>query len=138
MLQPPTLVNEDKEKKEKKKDKNNNSNTSLNESTNMPNELVIDSVDYYYNGELDLLHGNAIYELTAKSLDDLLQTIINRDLTSDNLNFVFKYLEPWLTSVNDCERLRSMRTLTKILKFFAETYKHKVFRFIIIIIIIII
>jgi hypothetical protein len=110
MLQTP---NEDKKKKDKLAD------NSLKESGE---ETIAESIEFY-NKELSMLHGNPNYEITAKSLDDLILTILDRDLTNENLNFIFKYLEPWLTSVNEWERLRSIRTLSKVLKYFSDNYK---------------
>jgi hypothetical protein len=71
----------------------------------------------------NLLHGNALYESTAKGLDDLLNAILDRDLSNDGLVTIFKQLEPWITSVNDQERLRSIRSLSSMLKHFAANFK---------------
>lgn len=73
--------------------------------------------------EINQMHGNSNYETTAKALDELLQSALNRDLTNEGVFFVFKHLEPWITSVNDHERLRSIRCLTNLLKYFAVNFK---------------
>lgn len=73
--------------------------------------------------DLAVLHADDCYELTAKALDNLLQTCLDREMTSESLSFIFKYLEPWIGSINDPERLRVMRTLSRVLKHFAENYK---------------
>ncbi len=73
--------------------------------------------------EINMMHGNALYESTAKSLDELLKSILNRDLSNEGCYFIFKHLEPWITSVNDHERFRSTRCLASVLKYFAENFK---------------
>jgi len=73
--------------------------------------------------ELTLLHGDSIYEATSRSLENLLNTCLDVEMTSGNLNFIFKYLEPWLASLNDHERLRSVRNLSSVLRYFADNYK---------------
>jgi hypothetical protein len=65
---------------------------------------------------------NIFYETTSKSLDELLNTILERDLNNENLKFIFKYLEPWIISVNDHERFRSIRSLSNILKYFTTNF----------------
>ena len=81
------------------------------EATNPDADAIIAATN-----EINLMHGNQNYESTAKALEELLQSILNRDLTNEGLVFIFKYLEPWITSVNEHERLRSIRCLANILK----------------------
>lgn len=71
----------------------------------------------------EILHGNEIYEQTSKSLEELLKTLLDRDLNSSTLSIIFKHLEPWITSVNDHERLRSIRSLSSVLKHFNSSFK---------------
>lgn len=71
----------------------------------------------------DLLHGSSLYEQTSKSLEDLLKTVLDRDFNSSGLMTIFKHLEPWLTSVNDHERLRSIKSLSSVLKHFSANFK---------------
>lgn len=73
--------------------------------------------------EINQMHGNSNYEMTAKALDELMQSILNRDLTNDGCFFIFKYLEPWIISVNDHERLRSSRCLANLLKHFSANFQ---------------
>ena len=68
----------------------------------------------------ELLHGNALYDQTSRALDDMLNTIIGQDGSNEGLSAVFKHVEPWLTSVNEWERLRSIKTLSRCLKHFLE------------------
>lgn len=88
------------------------------EATNPDADAIIAATN-----EINLMHGNQNYESTAKALEELLQSILNRDLTNEGLVFIFKYLEPWITSVNEHERLRSIRCLANILKHFANQFK---------------
>ena len=85
------------------------------------------SVSSSDNGTVQAIEANSIienqfYETTSKSLDDLLSTILERDLSNENLKFIFKYLEPWIISVNDHERYRSIRSLSNILKYFTANF----------------
>jgi hypothetical protein len=73
--------------------------------------------------EFGILHNNAIYETTARCLDDLLKTILDREMSNEGLSVVFKHLESWIISVNDHERLRSIRSLSSVLKHFAANFK---------------
>lgn len=50
----------------------------------------------------------------------MLNTILDQDRTNDGLNGVFKHIEPWLTSVNEWERLRSIKSLSRTLRHFLE------------------
>jgi hypothetical protein len=73
-------------------------------------------------GPEDLLHGNLLYDQTSQSLDELLKTILDRDMSNNGLNSIFKHIEPWLTSVNEHERLRSIKSLTRLLSHFASHF----------------
>lgn len=88
--------------------------------TSKPNDSINSTED---SDENNILHGDKLYELTAKCLEDLLKTILSRDANNEGLKSIYKHLEPWLTSVNDHERLRSIRTLSCVLKHFANIYK---------------
>jgi maestro heat-like repeat-containing protein family member 1 len=72
--------------------------------------------------EIKLLHNDKLYEQTCKSLEDLLITIYDRDQTNEAFLAIFKQLEPWITSIHDHERLRSMRLLVKLLKHFNKVF----------------
>jgi hypothetical protein len=74
------------------------------------------------SNESELLHGNSLFELTAQCLEELLKTILNRDLSNQGLSLIYKHLEPWLISVNDHERLRSIRSLSAVLGHFASSF----------------
>lgn len=72
--------------------------------------------------ESDLLHNNQLFDTTANSLDNLLTDILNRDLNSKGLMDVYKHLEPWITSINDNERERSVRSLSNLLNHYAKNF----------------
>lgn len=115
------------EKKDSKLDKSimstSQSSSSLNQSKTEESDIEMADPLALFTTDLNVLHGNSIYELTGKALDTMLHTCLDRDMTSANLNFIFKYLEPWITSVNDHERLRAMRSLSRLLNHFADNYK---------------
>ena len=100
----------------------NDSSSTLNDSTV---KTEADSSDPLaaHTADLTVLHADGVYELTAKALDNLLQSCLDREMTSGSLSFIFKYLEPWIGSINDPERLRVMRTLSRVLTHFSENYK---------------
>ena len=69
--------------------------------------------------QLLLLRGNHLYEHTASCLNDLLRSILDRssEPIGDALAHIFVHLEPWLTSVNDTDRYRALRSLASLLKY---------------------
>jgi len=69
-------------------------------------------------GTDELLHGNALYDQTSRALDDMLNTILDQEPSNIGLSAIFKHIEPWLTSVNEWERLRSIKSLSRTLKHF--------------------
>ena len=71
----------------------------------------------------ELLHGNALYDQTSRALDDMLCTILDQDRSNAGLSGIFKHIEPWITSVNEWERLRSIKSLSRTLKHFLELCK---------------
>ena len=62
MLQVPNEKNLEKDKKKE----NNQSDKNINDSIQKEESIE------FYNNEINTLHNNPIYELTLKSLDDLL------------------------------------------------------------------
>ena len=107
---------------EDKKDAESGKKNSAQEKAESENKTPEIEMDYM--SELTLLHGNSLFEQTSKGLDELLESILNRDPTNEGLSFIFKYLEPWITSMNDWERLRAMRSLSSILKYFCNNLKN--------------
>ncbi len=68
-----------------------------------------------------ILHNNQIFDTTANSLDALLCDVLDRDMHSVGLINVF--IEPWITSINDNERERSVRSLSNLLNHYANNFK---------------
>lgn len=68
----------------------------------------------------ELLHGDLLYDETSQALDDMLNTILDQDRSNSGLNAIFKHIEPWLTSVNEWERIRSIKSLSRLLRHFQE------------------
>lgn len=44
-------------------------------------------------------------------------------MNSSTLAIIFKHLEPWIVSINDHERHRSIRSLSSVLKYFSSNFK---------------
>ena len=86
---------------------------SLVQQTSVVNEI----------NESNILHNNQIFDTTANSLDALLCDVLDRDMHSVGLINVFKHLEPWITSINDNERERSVRSLSNLLNHYAIYFK---------------
>jgi hypothetical protein len=86
---------------------------SLVQQTSVVNEI----------NESNILHNNQIFDTTANSLDALLCDVLDRDMHSVGLINVFKHLEPWITSINDNERERSVRSLSNLLNHYANNFK---------------
>ncbi|XP_041708066.1 maestro heat-like repeat-containing protein family member 1 isoform X1 [Coregonus clupeaformis] len=60
----------------------------------------------------------ALYKDTFNALQELLRNILARDLSPDGLQSVFKHIEAWLSSGQDHERERAMKTTAHILQFY--------------------
>ncbi|KAK6327014.1 hypothetical protein J4Q44_G00026590 [Coregonus suidteri] len=60
----------------------------------------------------------ALYKDTFNALQELLRNILARDLSPDGLQSVFKHIEAWLSSGQDHERERAMKTTAHILEFY--------------------
>ncbi|XP_071959367.1 maestro heat-like repeat-containing protein family member 1 [Antedon mediterranea] len=54
------------------------------------------------------------------SLVSLLQEILNKNLSPQGLQEIYKHLQPWIISLENHERQRSMRTLLRLLQFHYE------------------
>jgi hypothetical protein len=86
---------------------------SLVQQTSVVNEI----------NESNILHNNQIFDTTANSLDALLCDVLDRVMHSAGLINVFKHLEPWITSINDNERERSVRSLSNLLNHYTNNFK---------------
>uniref|UniRef100_A0A6Q2YD75 Maestro heat-like repeat family member 1 n=1 Tax=Esox lucius TaxID=8010 RepID=A0A6Q2YD75_ESOLU len=66
-----------------------------------------------------------LYTDTFNALQELLRNILTRDLTPDGLQSVFKHIEAWLSSNQDHERERAVKTTAHILDFYFSNLKVK-------------
>ncbi|XP_045069430.1 maestro heat-like repeat-containing protein family member 1 isoform X2 [Coregonus clupeaformis] len=67
----------------------------------------------------------ALYKDTFNALQELLRNILARDLSPDGLQSVFKHIEAWLSSGQDHERERAMKTTAHILEFYFNSLNVK-------------
>uniref|UniRef100_A0A8B9L9R4 Maestro heat-like repeat family member 1 n=1 Tax=Astyanax mexicanus TaxID=7994 RepID=A0A8B9L9R4_ASTMX len=58
----------------------------------------------------------ALYTDTFSALHELLRNVLARDLSPDGLQSVFKHIEGWLSSRQDHERERAVRTTAELLQ----------------------
>ncbi|XP_052003052.1 maestro heat-like repeat-containing protein family member 1 [Xyrauchen texanus] len=74
---------------------------------------------------LDLQQREAFYSDTFNALHDLLRNVLARDLSPDGLQSVFKHIESWLSSGQEHERERAMKTTAKLLQFYLDNLSVK-------------
>ncbi|XP_076846747.1 maestro heat-like repeat-containing protein family member 1 isoform X2 [Brachyhypopomus gauderio] len=74
---------------------------------------------------LDPLQREALYADTFWALDELLRSVLARDLSPDSLQTVFKHMEIWLSSRQDHERERAMRSSAHLLHFYLDSLSVK-------------
>ncbi|KAG7458242.1 hypothetical protein MATL_G00236100 [Megalops atlanticus] len=74
---------------------------------------------------LDPRQREALYADTFSALEDLLKTVLVRDVTPDGLQSVFKHVEVWLSSALDHERERAMKTTAELLDFYLNNVSVK-------------
>ncbi|XP_030638186.1 LOW QUALITY PROTEIN: maestro heat-like repeat-containing protein family member 1 [Chanos chanos] len=67
---------------------------------------------------LDPQQREALYTNTFNALQELLQNVLGRDLSPDGLQTIFKHIEAWLSSGQDHERERAVKTTADILRFY--------------------
>ncbi|KAK1795222.1 hypothetical protein P4O66_010397, partial [Electrophorus voltai] len=67
---------------------------------------------------LDPLQREALYADTFWALHELLRSVLARDLSPDGLHAIFTHIESWLSSRQDHERERAMRTVAELLQFY--------------------
>lgn len=70
---------------------------------------------------LDPQEREVLHTETFSALHELLCSVLARDLTPDGIQTVFKHIESWLSSKQDHERERAIRTTAEILKFYLES-----------------
>ncbi|XP_072535589.1 maestro heat-like repeat-containing protein family member 1 isoform X2 [Salminus brasiliensis] len=74
---------------------------------------------------LDPQQREALYSETFSALNELLRSVLARDLSPDGLQAVFKHIESWLSSRQDHERERAVRTTAELLQFYLDSLSVK-------------
>ncbi|XP_022529276.2 maestro heat-like repeat-containing protein family member 1 isoform X2 [Astyanax mexicanus] len=74
---------------------------------------------------LDPQQKEALYTDTFSALHELLRNVLARDLSPDGLQSVFKHIEGWLSSRQDHERERAVRTTAELLQFYLDSLSVK-------------
>ncbi|XP_062320743.1 maestro heat-like repeat-containing protein family member 1 isoform X1 [Osmerus eperlanus] len=69
---------------------------------------------------LDLKQREALYLDTYQALHQLLRSALSKEPTPDGLQGIFKHLEPWLSSGQEQERERALKTTAHILAFYLD------------------
>ncbi|XP_060777885.1 maestro heat-like repeat-containing protein family member 1 isoform X2 [Neoarius graeffei] len=67
----------------------------------------------------------ALYAYTFSALHELLCSVLARDLSPDGIQTMFKHIEGWLSSKQDHERERAVRTVAKMLQFYLDSLNVK-------------
>uniref|UniRef100_A0A671QI06 Maestro heat-like repeat-containing protein family member 1 n=1 Tax=Sinocyclocheilus anshuiensis TaxID=1608454 RepID=A0A671QI06_9TELE len=65
------------------------------------------------------------YAYTFTALHELLRNVLARDLSPDGLQSVFKHIESWLSSGQDHERERAVKTTAELLQFYLDNLRVK-------------
>uniref|UniRef100_A0A8C2HAE0 Maestro heat-like repeat family member 1 n=1 Tax=Cyprinus carpio TaxID=7962 RepID=A0A8C2HAE0_CYPCA len=66
-----------------------------------------------------------LYSDTFNALHELLRNVLARDLSPDGLQSVFKHIESWLSSGQDHERERAVKTTAELLQFYLDNLSVK-------------
>ncbi|GAA6103654.1 maestro heat-like repeat-containing protein family member 1 isoform X1 [Tachysurus ichikawai] len=74
---------------------------------------------------LDPQEREVLYASTFSALHDLLCSILAQDLTPDGIQTMFKHIESWLSSKQDHERERAVRTVAEMLNFYLDSLNVK-------------
>ncbi|KAI2655146.1 Maestro heat-like repeat-containing protein family member 1 [Labeo rohita] len=69
---------------------------------------------------LDPQQREVLYSDTFNALHELLRNVLARDLSPDGLQSVFKHIESWLSSGQDHERERAVKTTADLLQFYLD------------------
>uniref|UniRef100_A0A8C0WFF9 Protein MROH8 n=1 Tax=Castor canadensis TaxID=51338 RepID=A0A8C0WFF9_CASCN len=57
-----------------------------------------------------------LYRQTFQAFSEMLQSLVIKDPHLENLDTIFKHMDPWLQSVNDHERERATASMAQVLK----------------------
>uniref|UniRef100_A0A672LV94 Maestro heat-like repeat family member 1 n=1 Tax=Sinocyclocheilus grahami TaxID=75366 RepID=A0A672LV94_SINGR len=74
---------------------------------------------------LDPQQREVLYSDTFNALHELLRNVLVRDLSPDGLQSVFKHIESWLSSGQDHERERAVKTTAELLQFYLDNLSVK-------------
>ncbi|XP_043116564.1 maestro heat-like repeat-containing protein family member 1 [Puntigrus tetrazona] len=74
---------------------------------------------------LDPQQREVLYSDTFNALHELLRNVLARDLSPDGLQSVFKHIESWLSSGQDHERERAVKTTAELLQFYLDNLSVK-------------
>uniref|UniRef100_A0A671QQN0 Maestro heat-like repeat-containing protein family member 1 n=1 Tax=Sinocyclocheilus anshuiensis TaxID=1608454 RepID=A0A671QQN0_9TELE len=74
---------------------------------------------------LDPQQREVLYSDTFTALHELLRNVLARDLSPDGLQSVFKHIESWLSSGQDHERERAVKTTAELLQFYLDNLRVK-------------
>ncbi|MCJ8728677.1 hypothetical protein PDJAM_G00007090 [Pangasius djambal] len=74
---------------------------------------------------LDPQEREALYAYTFSALHELLCSVLARDLSPDGIQTIFKHIESWLSSKQDHERERAVRTTAEMLQFYLDSLSVK-------------
>ncbi|XP_051999977.1 maestro heat-like repeat-containing protein family member 1 isoform X3 [Xyrauchen texanus] len=74
---------------------------------------------------LDPKQREALYSDTFKALHELLRNVLARDLNPDGLQSLFKHIESWLSSGQEHERERAVKSTAELLQFYLDNLSVK-------------
>uniref|UniRef100_A0A8C2DLR9 Maestro heat-like repeat family member 1 n=1 Tax=Cyprinus carpio TaxID=7962 RepID=A0A8C2DLR9_CYPCA len=74
---------------------------------------------------LQCVFPQVLYSDTFNALHELLRNVLARDLSPDGLQSVFKHIESWLSSGQDHERERAVKTTAELLQFYLDNLSVK-------------
>uniref|UniRef100_A0A673MUW1 Maestro heat-like repeat-containing protein family member 1 n=1 Tax=Sinocyclocheilus rhinocerous TaxID=307959 RepID=A0A673MUW1_9TELE len=74
---------------------------------------------------LQCVFPQVLYSDTFTALHELLRNVLARDLSPDGLQSVFKHIESWLSSGQDHERERAVKTTAELLQFYLDNLRVK-------------
>uniref|UniRef100_A0A672KBV2 Maestro heat-like repeat family member 1 n=1 Tax=Sinocyclocheilus grahami TaxID=75366 RepID=A0A672KBV2_SINGR len=74
---------------------------------------------------LQCVFPQVLYSDTSTALDELLRNVLARDLSPDGLQSMFKHIESWLSSGQDHERERAVKTTAELLQFYLDNLRVK-------------
>uniref|UniRef100_A0A3Q3WCT8 Uncharacterized protein n=1 Tax=Mola mola TaxID=94237 RepID=A0A3Q3WCT8_MOLML len=75
---------------------------------------------------LDPTQRKELYRDTLAALQELFKSFLAKDPTPDGLQSVFKHIEPWLSSAQDHERERAVKTTADMLAYYLDNLTVKV------------